>query len=276
MLLACAFPKAQVPDRAIEPVVLMWQVQQSGPAGDFALLRKLGVNSVQASRLASWPASEVQAYLDGAQSSGLRVFVYLGVFRKGQGADCRYTDEALRFIRTYKEHPAIFAWHSLDEPAGHGISRECQRALYRTIKELDPGRPIMISSNNDEPHDYARYFAEDAFDIYEMHKYVNPRPADPQRRLLELLRTHRTRNYPVIVTLRAFNAPHKLLRREMTPGSFREQYEFFVASPGLTPSFGFYGWDLSPNRGIKNDPEIRSAFMDFMEARLREPGQRLR
>jgi hypothetical protein len=254
----------------------MWQVQQSGPQGDFALLKSLGVTAVQASRLAGWPEAEVRGYLDGAAREGLAVFVYLGIFRQGTGADCAYDEQAHRFIETWKSHPAIFAWHSLDEPAGHGISADCQRALYRAIKARDPKRPVMISTNNADDESYAKYFAEDAFDIFEMHKYVNPRPADAQRRLLELLRAHRTREYPVIVTLRAYNAPRKLLRRAMTAGSFQEQYEFFIERPGLTRNFGFYGWDLSPNRGIKNDPEIREDFAAFMEARLREPGQRLR
>jgi hypothetical protein len=261
---------------AAGPIVLMWQVQQTGPDGDFALLKSLGVTAVQASRLASWPDAEVSAYLDGAAREGLAVIVYLGIFRQGTGADCAYTEAASRFIASWKSHSAIFAWHSLDEPAGHGITADCQRALYRAIKRQDPERPVMLSTNNADDESYAKYFAEDAFDIYEVHKYVNPRPDDAQRRLIELLRAHRTGDYPVIVTLRAYNAPHKPLRREMTSGSFREQYEFFIEEPGLTRNFGFYGWDLSPNRGIKNDPEIRADFVAFMEARLREPGQRLR
>jgi hypothetical protein len=259
-----------------EPIVLMWQVQRTGPAGDFAVLRRLGVNVVQASQLASWPPGDVRAYLDGAQREGLRVIVYLGILRVGSGPGCGYAPAALRFIDEYRAHAAIFAWHSLDEPAGHGIAPDCQRALYRAIKSRDPGRPVMISTNNDDEDAYRAYFAEDAFDIYEMHKYVNPHPAEGQRRLLDLLRSHRTRDYPVIVTLRAFNAPHKPLRLSMSEGSFEEQYEFFIAAPGVTRDFGFYGWDLAPNRGIRDDPAIRGAFTAFMERRLREPGQRLR
>ena len=248
-----------------EPVVLMWQVQQSGPAGDFALLRSLGINAVQSSRLATWPATEVQAYLDGAERAGLKVFLYLGVFRQGTGADCRYADEAARFVREWRSHPAIVAWHSLDEPGSNHISRDCQRALYRAIKALDPGRPVMLSSNNDDSRDYDRYFAEDAFDIFELHKYVNPRPAEAQARMLDLLRTKRRREYPVIITLRAYNAPHKPARLPMTEDSLQEQYRYFISGPAITRNFGFYGWDLSPNRGIKNDPAIRRSFDALME-----------
>lgn len=259
--------RRQSPDSGAAPIVLMWQVQQSGPHGDFALLRNLGVNAVQASKLATWPDAEIQAYLDGAHSERLKVFVYLGIFRQGDGPDCRYSDAGIRLIRTYQSHPAVYAWHSLDEPAGHGISRECQRALYDSIKALDPTRPVMVSSNTDDGDDYERYFEERAFDILEMHKYVNPHPSTAQERLLDLFRAHRSRDYPVIITLRAFNAPHKLARRPMTEGSLTEQYAFFFAEPPLTRNLGFYGWDLSPNRGLKNDPDLRRDF-DALMARL--------
>ena len=96
-------------DESGEPIILMWQVQQSGPAGDFELLRSIGVNAVQASRMATWPEAEVRAYLDGAAKNGLKVFAYLGIFREGTGPDCRYSDEAARFKaegwRAYKIHP---------------------------------------------------------------------------------------------------------------------------------------------------------------------------
>jgi len=249
---------------AAEPIILMWQVQQSGPAGDFEILRSLGINAVQASRMATWPEGEVRAYLDGARQNGLKVFAYLGIFREGTGADCRYSEGAEKFIRAWRSHPAIFAWHSLDEPGSNHIAPDCQRALYRAIKALDPGRPVMLSSNNDDAGDFDRWFAEDAFDIFELHKYVNPRPADAQERMLQLLRTRRTRDYPVIITLRAYNAPHKPARLPMTEDSLREQYRFFIEGPGLTRNFGLYGWDLSRNRGIKSDPGIRRMFDDLM------------
>jgi hypothetical protein len=258
------------PAESGEPIVLMWQVQQSGPTGDFELLRSAGVNAVQASRMATWPEADIRAYLDGAARNGLKVFAYLGIFREGTGPDCRYSDEAARFIRAWISHPAIYAWHSLDEPGSNHITRDCQRALYRAIKALDPGRPVMLSSNNDDAGDFDRYFTEDAFDIFELHKYVNPRPDAAQERMLELLRTRRTRDYPVIITLRAYNAPHKPARLPMTEDSLREQYRYFIEGPRLTRNFGFYGWDLSRNHGIKSDPGIRRMFDDLMEDLARD------
>lgn len=259
-----------------EPIVLMWQVQQSGPRGDFALLRGLGINTVQSSRIATWPPDEARGYLDAAEREGLRVIAYLGVFREGTGPGCGYAPPAMRFIDEFRDHPALFAWHSLDEPAGHRIAPACQRALYEAIKRRDPSHPVLVSTNNDDEADYDGYFAEDAFDIYEVHKYVNPHPAAAQGRMIELLRARRTRDYPVIITLRAFNAPHKPLRLDMREGSLDEQYEFFIAKPGITRNVGFYGWELAPNRGIRDDPGLRDAFAAFTARRLRDPEARLR
>jgi len=269
-------PPARVRAGLPDPIVLMWQVQQSGPHGDFALLRRLGINTVQSSRITTWPPSAVLAYLDAAEDAGLRVIAYLGLYREGTGPDCRYAPEANRFVAQYRSHPALLAWHSLDEPAGHGITPACQRALYAAIKLEDPVHAVMVSTNNDDESAYERYFAADAFDIYEVHKYVNPHPGTAQRDLLGLLGSLRPHGYPVIVTLRAFNAPAKPLRLDMTAGSFDEQYDFFIERPGLTRDVGFYGWELSPNRGIRDDPAIRGAFIEFMERRFRERESRLR
>jgi hypothetical protein len=248
-----------------EPIVMMWQVQQSGPQGDFEKLKALGINTVQASRLASWPADQVKAYLDGAQKTGLKVIVFLGLFREGDDANCGYRDEALQFVRTYKSHPAIYAWHTVDEPAEHGITAACQRRLYKLVKAEDPSRPIMISTNNNTEAKYQQFFTEDAFDILEMHKYVNPRPGISQQRLMSLFTSNRKRSYPVIITLRAYNAPHKEKRESMTADSLEEQFEFFIKRPGLTRNVAFYGWDLNPSIGIKADPALQRQFEELMQ-----------
>jgi hypothetical protein len=246
----------------------MWQVQEDEPNGQFDYLKRMGVDGIQAFRLATWPAEVVEAYFDAAQQSGLKVVVYIGVFREGIKADCRYSDEGLTFIRNYRLHPAIFAWHTLDEPAEHDISKACQRALYVAVKELDPDRPIMLSANNNTSGKYRKFFDESAFDILEMHKYVNPHISSKEKNLVKLFRENRSRDYPVIITLRAFNAPHKPRRKAMVPGSLRDQYDFFVEQSGITPHFGLYGWDLAPNKGIRQLDDLRAEFESFMAERI--------
>ena len=244
--------------------ILMWQVQKDEPHGTFDYLRRLGVDAIQAFRLATWPKTRVDDYLDAALRSELKVIVYLGVFRMGDDADCRYSDEGLAFIREYRAHPAVFAWHTIDEPAEHNVSKACQRALFGAVKAIDGERPVMLSANNNTSAKYRNYFAEDAFDILEMHKYVNPGVGWRERRLVSSFQKHRGREYPVIITLRAFNAPHKPRRKPMIPGSLREQYKYFVETSGITPHFGLYGWDLAPNRGISQIEDLQAEFESFM------------
>jgi hypothetical protein len=98
-----------------------------------------------------------------------------------------------------------------------------------------------------------------------MHKYVNPAPGLSQQLLVRLFASNRTREYPVIITLRAYDAPHKEKRAPMTADSLNEQYEFFVTNPRLTRNVAFYGWDLSPSIGIKDDPALHGQFVKFMQ-----------
>lgn len=244
--------------------ILMWQVQRDEPRGTFDYLRGIGVDAIQAFRLATWPKARVDAYLDAALRSKLKVIVYLGIFRIGNDTDCRYSDEGLEFLREYRKHPAVFAWHTIDEPAEHDISKPCQRALYAAVKAIDSEKPVMLSANNNTSAKFRKYFAEDAFDILEMHKYVNPGVGWRQRRLVSSFQKHRSRDYPVIITLRAFNAPHKPRRKPMSPGSLHEQYEFFIENSGISPHFGLYGWDLAPNRGISQIEDLKAEFESFM------------
>ena len=250
---------------AQEPMVFMWQVQSDAPDGDFAYLADQGVSVVMAFRLVTWPDDVVTAYLDGADRAGLTVSAYLGLFRTGEASDCHFSPEGIDFVKRFKSHPAISMWHTIDEPAEHNVGKDCQRNLYRTVKKLDPNRPILMSTNNNTPNKYRKYFTEDAFDILEFHKYVNPEPGLKEEIMLQTFKMFRSSDYPLILTLRAFNSPHKERRIDMVPGSLKTQYQFFIRDPGLTRHFGFYGWDLAPNKGIKAIPELKQEFEDLMK-----------
>ena len=252
------------------PMVVMFQVQKDAPDGDFDTLAAAGVTHVQSFRLATWPDDIVRPYFDGAAKAGLGIIVALNPFLEGTDGSCRYQDAAFDFIRRYKDHPAHFGWQLVDEPAEHGITAACQRALYKEVKKLDPRPNILVTANNNSRAKYAEFFAEDAFDILEIHKYVNPSPSKAEQRLLDLFVEQRSREYPVIMTFRAFNSPHRERRVDMIPGSLEEQYQFFVVEPGLTRNYGFYGWDLSPNLGIKQLPALRVEFDAFMARRRAE------
>jgi hypothetical protein len=243
-----------------ERIVMMWQVTGPNYAADFRALANLGVNTVQSFPLARQDSTYVSGYLAAADTAGVGVIPFLG--RDGKGAACTLSSAGEAFVRRYASHRAIVAWHSIDEPAGHDISKECQRKVYLQVKALDASRPVMVSTNFTRQQDYDRYFAEDAFDVLELHRYVNPDVSAAQRTLLERFRQNRGRkNYPTIVTLRAFNAPHKSSRRDMRAGGLQQQFSFFFETEyKVDDHIGFYGWRLAPNEGISQMEWLRREF----------------
>jgi len=245
-----------LPDR----IVMMWQVTGPSYAADFRTLATLGINTVQSFPLARQDSAYMSGYLEAADKAGLGVIPFLG--RDGEGEACRLSSAGEGFVRRYASHRAIVAWHSIDEPAGHDISKACQRKVYLQVKALDASRPVMVSINFTRQQDYDRYFAEDAFDVLELHRYVNPDVSAAQRTLLERFRQNRGgKNYPTIVTLRAFNAPHKSSRRDMRAGGLQQQFAFFFETEyKVDDHVGFYGWRLAPNEGISQIDWLHKEF----------------
>jgi hypothetical protein len=173
----------------------------------------------------------------------------------------------VQFILKWKDHPAIGAWHICDEPKERDISAANQVTLYQFVKEIDPLHPIMISTNVVSEKHFTKYFSDEAFDILDIHKYVNPDVSTAQRKQVQNLFKNTTKRFTVIATMRAYNAPiTKQKRKKMTDTSLREQYTFYVKESGLQ-NIGFYGWALAPNRGIKDDPSIHSQFLELMRGR---------
>jgi hypothetical protein len=244
-----------------EPIVMMWQVTGDSAPAEMSGLAELGINTIQSFGLKNASPEYVSRYLNAAKESNLRVIPTLG--SEGRGSSCKLSKEGEDFLRRYAAHPAIAAWHGVDEPANGEISRTCQRAIYSRIKALDGKRPVMVSINFTSQGHYDEYFAEDAFDILDLHRYVNPAIAGAQANLLERFKKNKTREYPVIVTLRAFNAPEGLRRRDISPGSLRAQYKFFFEQHRVSANIGFYGWRLAPNQGITQIPWLQREFEDF-------------
>ncbi len=246
-----------------EPIVLMWQVPWNTTEGDLAYLASQGITHTQSFAHGGRPDEDVLEHLEALKRHGLKAFVYLGKLRQTPNG-CRYPARTVDRILKMKDNPTIAAWHTVDEPANHDISKECQRDLYEQVKALDPDRPIMVSTNNNRRFKYSEFFTEDAFDILDIHYYVNPHIARGQQNLINFFKEFRTRDYPVIITFRAFESPHRPNRKKMVPGSFGDQYNFFIADAGVTRNFGFYGWKLSPNVGIKRLPNLQRDFESLM------------
>lgn len=251
-----------------DPIVMMWQVTGDGFANDLPALRRMGINAVQSFALSKKPAAYVDEYLRAAEVAGLVVIPYVGINLQSAREQCELTQASADFVRRYASNPIIVAWHSADEPSNHGVSKACQARLYQKLKELDPKRPVMVSTNFTKQSEYDTYFSENAFDILDLHRYVNPGIARSQRNLVGLFRKNRTRTYPVIVTLRAFNAPQRVRRADMRKGDLMAQYRFFFEDERLGGNIGFYGWELAPNKGISQIPALQSEFEQLMREKV--------
>ncbi|WP_254565189.1 hypothetical protein [Oscillatoria sp. HE19RPO] len=84
----------------------------------------------------------ISNYLDAAEKAGVKVV--LDIYRSiVQNED---TDAAIEFIRTFKEHPALFGWYLYDEPEIHGVSAKKLKTIYETIKTEDPIHPVVLAT----------------------------------------------------------------------------------------------------------------------------------
>lgn len=244
-------------------ITMMWQVQKDSTDADIKLLKSAGINTIQSFALTDWTDEEIKGYLDMAQVQELNVIAYLGkLLDKAGDSDLRCGKSCVEFIDKWKKHPAIFAWHIIDEPKSpkRMMSKALQERAYNTVKGRDPGRPVFLSTNFTSQDDYDKFFSDKAFDIFEMHAYVNPNISDRQRRLIELFKANNRTDCALVITLRAFNGKGW---EDIGDNSIQEQYDFFIKNSSLTDNVGFYGWGLSPNLGIKKVLYIRKQFLNL-------------
>jgi hypothetical protein len=120
---------------------------------------------------------------------------------------------------------------------------------------------VFLSWNATSEAHYRETFDETAFDILDIHAYVRDVPGRRQQSLLDQHKKHRKKAYPVLITVRAFNGGN---RPDLSPDGLRKQYQFFFKENRVTDNIGFYGWDLSPNRGINQNPDIMRQFRDLI------------
>jgi hypothetical protein len=229
---------------------MMWQVHYYVSDKQLEEFSKLGINVIQSFGIMYWTDVQIKQYLDMALAHNIKVVVYLGGFVRGDG---EYDEKAIqKFIQKWAYHLAIWAWHTLDEPINR-YSKFFQEEIYQFVKSLDHERPIMISFNGGPAYHWKEYFTEKAFDILDIHRYPNPK-LDREEELIKGFLKARTKNYPVIVTLRAFNGPKWV---DLPSGSIKAQLDLFKKY-NMGDNIAFYGWALSPNVGLNELPDMYS------------------
>ncbi len=115
---------------------------------DFPMLAEAGFNTVHAygwehqanAKIPEWG----KEYLDAAQQHGLKALVGLN---RSEIVEKQYAN-SVRRIEMFRDHPALLAWHTMDEPgAGTKDAKQFNAdlympAIYQTIKQHDPQHPV--------------------------------------------------------------------------------------------------------------------------------------
>ncbi|MDH4161663.1 MAG: hypothetical protein OEW15_03105 [Nitrospirota bacterium] len=244
-------------------LVLMWQVQNTVSDEELVVLKRKGVNLVQSFPLITWRDAEIRSYLDRMHKFGFGVVMtVVSMSEKGPSGWSIRESALVGFIRKWRTHPAVFAWHTFDEPSNRGVAevpKELQERVYGLVKSIDPDHPVMISWNGTSFWHY-RFFSEQAFDVLDLHAHITDTVGRRQAALINEFRKRRARDYPVIVTIATVYRPGN---KPLPEDAVIQQYRYFFGENVVTRNIGFYGWDLSRNIGIRKDTSLLSQFLDL-------------
>ncbi len=247
----------------IDPrICLMWQVPMDVSELEMDRMKWAGVTVVHHFNIARWNDAEIGDYLEKMRLCGLRVVIYVGELLAHEDNEWRISKRGRDFIEKWKNEPALYAWHTFDEPiaAGRQALWHQQERVYRQLKSLDGLTPVMVSLNLTTRYHWENFFSEEAFDILDLHAYVNKGVGERQEKLISSFEDRRTGEYPVVVTLRAFNGWSG--RDDLSKSGLREQYNFFFMDRKTTRNVGFYGWRLGLYSGISQSGNLLFQFLD--------------
>lgn len=219
------------------------------PAQDFARVKSLGFNSVQA-----WGTNfdDARANLDAASKAGLKV-VLEGVTYAANTGDFAAMDPTLDMGR---DHPALLAWYITDEPSGDERLRWCAQA-NEYIASRDPHHPTYLVSCS--PGEFGRYVR--VTDIFAVDPY--PIPAAPVTMVsswMEMAQEAARGRKPIWLIPQLHNwaayGGHPEEGRYPTPAEERNMvYQGLVW--GAKAIF-YYPWEDGPT-GLTHDADLRAA-----------------
>jgi hypothetical protein len=84
--------------------------------------------------------AKIMSYLDNASKAGVKVLLEL----PRSMVENQDTYQIIRFVRKFKNHPAVFAWYSADEPEFNQLSAQALENAYRAIKAVDSIKPVAV------------------------------------------------------------------------------------------------------------------------------------
>jgi len=132
---------------------------------DYPYVVEAGVNVVQGNGTNN--REQLQSMLDAALQNGIRLAVPLYYQMKVQ----ENMELIETFVTEFRNHPALFAWMVMDEPALHHKTKEELVEAYRLVRTLDPVHPVYMVEAL--PGSYS--FTEKVTDIFATDVYPIPR-----------------------------------------------------------------------------------------------------
>ena len=145
-----------------------------------AEIRNMGFNLVMpyTNPYAKKDFQTIRTYLDAANAVGLKVI--LEPFR--ESIKQREFAAITEFVSEFKDHPAVAAWYSYDEPALNDISVQLLEDVYQLIKAEDPTHPIIMDFSMRYADKLTQYI--NSFDIFQVNQY----PLRQQSNSLQVLK----------------------------------------------------------------------------------------
>lgn len=146
---------------------------------DLPMVAEAGFNLVHSYAWEGERDYDGMKWLDAAHKNGLKALI--GLYRPDvEQMDFRRSIER---IRRYRDHPALLAWHVMDEPNWDRVDKEClgipidgkpgkeyMPAAYRLLKRYDPHHPVTTVTVNH--HQMAQFMP--SVDIMQTDYYCIP------------------------------------------------------------------------------------------------------
>ncbi len=166
--------------------------------------------------------AEWRAFMDASWRQGLRVIFHLPM--KLDDNSCTADEEASRtLVEAFRDHPALLAWHTVDEPGSRATPEKLLRAA-NLVRELDPHHPVWINEATfwQKALEYCET-AQPACDVFSVDHYPIGAAGDGVRSIAtwsERLNDLGRGRKPMLMWLQAFGAI-EWWSREPTPGEER-------------------------------------------------------
>lgn len=229
---------------------------------DFGRLPGMGFNTVVA-----WGSTldGARKALDAADKAGLKAVLEMSRFLRGE-MDLEGLGEVVRGVR---EHPALLAWYSVDEPSGK--QREWCRAAYEMLVDTEPDHPVYLVMCS--PPAFAEFAP--TTDILAVDPY--PVPSTPIEMVTNWVKTAQRAVRPgqPVWVIPQCHSPAAYRDPNAGRGPTPDEERCMVYQGIISGAKGviYYPWDDGPT-GLVHDSELMAAVAQI-NAELQEIGPEL-